>query len=141
MTGHLIQAIVAIKEGILSDDMQKVIEGFELLTGESLEINETKTKTEPQKTEDNEFIADIKKSPQRGKSVQNPNRVNKFEDDGSHTVEEAGYDAVHDEVKPVARQRASFKTIEQKCHVCGKAEEVHPLHKREYFKCRKCIAR
>ena len=144
MTGHLVEAIMAIKEGILSNDMGRVAEGFELLTGESLKANKEENPTvttESSKIGDNEFIADTRKSPKKGKSVQNPNRVNKFEDDGSHTIEETGYDAIHDEVEPVARQRASFKKLEQKCHVCGKVEEVHPMHKREFFKCIKCIAR
>lgn len=139
MTGYLIQAIVAIKEGILSDDMARVAEGFELLTGETLEVDAEEKKTESPKTDDTEFIADIKK----GASKHRPdtNRVNKFEDDGSHIADDAGYDAVHDGAEPVSRQRASFQKLEQKCHVCGKVEEVHPLHKREFFKCRKCIAR
>ena len=38
MTGHLLEAIKSIREGILSNDMSKIAEGFELLTGESLEI-------------------------------------------------------------------------------------------------------
>ena len=40
MTGHLLEAIKSIREGILSNDMSKVAEGFRLLTGESVEISD-----------------------------------------------------------------------------------------------------
>ena len=150
MTGYLYRAIETIRLGIVENDMSKVSEGFELLTGqkvsgESLEEPEEVVRAESRDGYEEKFndgfIAGIKKTPQTESSVANRKKENKFQDDGSHTIEEAGYDAVHDGVEPVARQRPSFKMVEQRCHVCGKTEEVHPVHKRDFFKCTKCIAR
>ncbi len=142
MTGHLLEAIKSIREGILSNDMSKIAEGFELLTGESIEIPDSPEviveQSSPDSDED-DFIAGTRGESKASRSVVSSNRVNKFVDDGTIDTTEAGYDAINDDVKPVARQRASYKKMKQKCHVCGQEEMVNPQHKRDFYKCAKCI--
>ena len=142
MTGHLLEAIKAIREGILSNDMSKIAEGFELLTGESIEIPDSPEviveQSSPNSDED-DFIAGTRSESKASRSVVSSNRVNKFVDDGTIDTSEAGYDAINDDVKPTARQRSSYKKMKQKCHVCGQEEMVNPQHKRDLYKCAKCI--
>jgi len=143
MTGHLLEAIKSIREGILSNDMSKVVEGFELLTGESvlarlIEPLEASDNPAPNSDED-DFIAGTRSESKASRSVVSSNRVNKFVDDGTIDTAEAGYDTINDDVKPIARERASYKKIKQKCHVCGQEEMVNPQHKRDFYKCTKCI--
>ena len=135
MTGHLLEAIKSIREGILSNDMSKIVEGFELLTGESVEISDSPA---PNSDED-DFIAGTRGESKASRSVVSSNRVNKFVDDGTIDTAEAGYDAINDDVKPIARERASYKKIKQKCHACGQEEMVNPQHKRDFYKRAKCI--
>jgi len=142
MTGHLLEAIKSIREGILSNDMSKIAEGFELLTGESIEIPDSPEviveQSSPNSDED-DFIAGTRSESKASRSVVSSNRVNKFVDDGTIDTSEAGYDAINDDVKPTARQRSSYKKMKQKCHVCGQEEMVNPQHKRDFYKCAKCI--
>jgi hypothetical protein len=135
MTGHLLEAIKSIREGILSNNMSKVVEGFELLTGESIEASDSPA---PNSDED-DFIAGTRSESKANRSVVSSNRVNKFVDDGTIDTAEAGYDAINDDIKPTARQRASYKKMKQKCHVCGQEDMVNPQHKRDFYKCAKCI--
>ena len=135
MTGHLLEAIKSIREGILSNDMSKVVEGFELLTGESIEASDSPALN----SDKDDFIAGTRSEPKANRSVVSSNRVNKFVDDGTIDTAEAGYDAINDDIKPTARQRASYKKMKQKCHVCGQEDMVNPQHKRDFYKCAKCI--
>jgi len=142
MTGHLLEAIESIREGILSNDMSKVVEGFGLLTGESIEIPDSPegvVEQPPPNSDEDDFIAGTRSESNASRSVVSSNRVNKFVDDGTIDTTEAGYDAINDDVKPVARQRSSYKKMKQKCHVCGQEEMVNPQHKRDFYKCAKCI--
>ena len=135
MTGHLLEAIKSIREGILSNNMSKVVEGFELLTGESIEASDSPA---PNSDKD-DFIAGTRSESKANRSVVSSNRVNKFVDDGTIDTAEAGYDTINDDVKPIARERASYKKMKQKCHVCGQEDMVNPQHKRDFYKCAKCI--
>jgi hypothetical protein len=142
MTGHLVEAIKSIREGILSNDMSKVAEGFELLTGESVEISdspEVAVEQSSPNSDKDDFIAGTRGESTASRSVVLSNRINKFVDDGTTDTEEAGYDAINDNVKPTTRERASYKKVKQKCHICGKEETVNPQHKRDFYKCAKCI--
>ena len=151
MTGHLLEAIKSIREGILSNDMSKVAEGFRLLTGESVEISDNVGVTDdapppevaaeqpPSNSDKDDFIAGTRGESKANRSVVSSDRVNKFVDDGTTDTAEAGYDAINDDVKPIARQRASYKKMKQKCHVCGQEDMVNPQHKRDFYKCAKCI--
>ena len=142
MTGHLLEAIKSIREGILSNDMSKVVKGFGLLTGESIEIPDSPegvVEQPPPNSDEDDFIAGTRSESNASRSVVSSNRVNKFVDDGTIDTTEAGYDAINDDVKPVARQRSSYKKMKQKCHVCGQEEMVNPQHKRDFYKCAKCI--
>ena len=151
MTGHLLEAIKSIREGILSNDMSKIVKGFELLTGESIENADNVDVTDnalhpevtaeqpPPNSDEDDFIAGTRSESNASRSVVSSNRVNKFVDDGTIDTAEAGYEAINDDVKPVARQRTSYKKTKQKCHVCGQEEMVNPQHKRDFYKCAKCI--
>jgi len=153
MTGHLYKSIEAIRLGILENDMSQIIEGFELLTGQKVtgehlgEPEETETIVTPPApvppaAPAEDFIAGTRDVKQPSKSVVSENRDNKFVDDGSVSAEEEpGYEAVDDSVTPVARNRKKFEKVEQRCHSCGKVEMVNPRHRRDYYKCDKCITR
>lgn len=157
MTGYLYKAIEAIRLGILKNDMPQIIEGFELLTGQKVtgehlgEPEETEAiatppappaPPAPSAAQAEDFIAGTRDVKQPSRSVVSQDRDNKFVDDGSMSAEEEpGYEAVNDSVAPVARNRKKFEKVEQRCHSCGKVEMVNPRHRRDYYKCDKCITR
>ena len=151
MTGHLYKAIEAIRLGILENNMPQIIEGFELLTGQKVtgehlgEPEETEavaTPSAPSAAQAEDFIAGTRDVKQPSRSVVSQDRANKFVDDGSVSAEEEpGYEAVNDSVAPVERNRKKFEKVEQRCHSCGKVEMVNPRHRRDYYKCDKCITR
>tara|TARA_Y100000593_G_scaffold43899_2_gene83838 strand:+ start:24172 stop:24627 length:456 start_codon:yes stop_codon:yes gene_type:complete len=149
--GHLFQAIETIRLGILENDMAQVSTGFELLTGQKvsgqhLEEPEAEQAYEvdvEEKQSGPSFITGIKNNPPDAfKASSSSDRTNKFIDDGSvKTDEERGYEAIDDSVAPVPRTRKKFEKVEQRCHSCGKTDMVNPQHRRDFYKCEKCITR
>jgi len=133
-----------IKKGIINNDMEQIIQGFQILTGEEVRPEESNTE-EPK--------ADTKKierppTPLRSKDLDfstgsgeeggrhEPIAVgeNQFVDDG---VEAA--DITTPQVSPTPR-RPPVKLVEVTCHICGDKEEVNPKYKSgQFHRCGKCV--
>lgn len=61
-------------------------------------------------------------------------RTNLFSDDGVEAK-----DITTPQIKPTERRRPAFKMVQQTCQKCGKTQETHPAHKRDYYICDRCI--
>ena len=152
-----------IKKGILDGDMTTVALGYKSLTGEDLHSDEASVTEElPEfmassqveidtppsspilSSTSNDFIAPSKKkdaetsSGRMAKSapVSLGKRENQFVDNGSDHK-----DVTTPDTELTPRQRSTFKMISQACEKCGNTFEIHPLHKREYYICDRCIVK
>ena len=162
---NLIQGLSLIKEGILSDDIEKIKAGYELLSGERLseEVREdgpadvqddtspasspaTATATEKEvlrkQVQDEDFSTNHNKNKSVGgkygrrESIQV--RENQFVDDGTEAKDKAN---ITPDIDPVPRNRKPAKFINLECHACGKSFEVSASIARagEYYRCDRCV--
>ena len=135
-----------IKEGIINNDMEKVIQGYAELTGEEVGIStggdETQTEevSEPQvrmpksATEDFSIAHSDRDQNKYTKSEKISAGENTFTDDG---VEHK--DVSTPEVNRTKR-RSPIKMVQVTCHVCGKSEEVNPAFQSgEFYRCSRCV--
>jgi hypothetical protein len=152
-----------IKKGILDGDMITVALGYKSLTGEDLHSDEANvTEVLPEfmassqveidtppsspilSSTSNDFIAPSKKEDAEASAgrmaksspVSLEKRENLFVDNGSDHR-----DVVTPDTGLTPRQRTSFKMVSQECSKCDKTFEVHPVHKREYYICDRCIVK
>jgi hypothetical protein len=164
---NLIQGLSLIKEGILSDDIEKIKAGYELLSGESLpeevrEVREsdveddttptsnptTTTATEEkevlrrQQVQDVDFSTDHNKNKsvggKYGRKESIQVRENQFIDDGTEAKDKTN---ITPDVDPVPRNRKPAKFINLECHACGKSFKVSASIARagEYYRCDRCV--
>jgi hypothetical protein len=162
---NLIQGLSLIKEGILSDDIEKIKAGYELLSGERLpeEVREdgptdveddtslassptTTTATEKevlrrQQVQDEDFSTDHKGKSVGGKYGRKESiqvTKNQFVDDGTEAKDKTN---ITPDVEPVPRNRKPAKFINLECHACGKSFKVSASIARagEYYRCDRCI--
>ena len=148
--GNLGESLELIREGILSNDMNSVVKGFNLLTGEELSVvsaseNVDAPKPPPSTKEDpSEFTASSKKEGkdkfQTKEAIHIGERPNLFEDDGS-SIEEAGAELLNDKIEPTPRSRPRSNKISVTCESCKKTDEVAPILHRERYICNKCIGK
>ena len=145
-----------IKNGILENDFQKVIQGYEALTGEDLssirEEDPTTSREEstsdqseevrrpqvPVRSSELDFTVQRDELPNgkfgRKESIQVG--ANQFVDDGS---ESQGKEFDTPKVEPTPR-RSPVKMIEVVCNACGAKEEINPKYKTgSYHRCGKCV--
>ena len=143
-----------IKKGILDNDMQQVIEGFELLTGQEvrpkettvgdLELLEQETTAEEvvklsTSSKDLDFSTEPKKQ-STGKqrtARREPISVgeNQFVDDGMEDK-----DIITPDISLTPRDRPPAETVEVACHVCNKTYQVNPVVLGgEFYRCDKCV--
>ena len=143
-----------IKEGILSNDMEQVIQGFRLLTGEEIrpEGRKPERPEEPRPEEPSTEEAmqppvqvrskdlDFSTEPRKDKDSQYGKREpivvgeNQFIDDGT--------EATDIETPDVGRstRRPPVKMVEVKCHACGEKEMINAQYKSgEFHRCGKCV--
>tara|TARA_R100001377_G_scaffold85241_2_gene70967 strand:- start:2603 stop:3052 length:450 start_codon:yes stop_codon:yes gene_type:complete len=140
-----------IKDGIIKDDMEKVIKGYRLLTGETIkqqtgsvvsEIKEEEEEEEELETQTSSKGLDFSTGPREQDKTKFGRREsikvgeNTFVDDRTESTEE--------ELKTpdVGRtpRRKGISLIEVKCHVCGNLEEINPIYKTGSFhRCDKCV--
>ena len=136
-----------IKKGIINNDMEQIIQGFQMLTGEEVRP-EQEGKTE--KPEPKEAVQppvsvrskdiDFSTKPKEGQDSQHGKREpivvgkNQFVDDGTEDT-----DITTPEVKPTPR-RPPVELVEVACHICGEKEEVNPKYKSgQFHRCGKCV--
>ena len=145
------------KEGILADDMEQVIKGFKLLTGEEVRPaggeaeQERSSEPETYRSESHEEAVqppvqvrskdlDFSTEPRKDKDSQYGKREpivvgeNQFIDDGT--------EATDIETPDVGRstRRPPVKMVEVKCHACGEKEMINAQYKSgEFHRCGKCV--
>ncbi len=138
-----------IKEGIISDNIDLIIEGYNLLTSDKIvfEPEPEQRRQIPQNTarrrqfrDDEEFIVDgigrkdeDQKVEARVEQFQPRRRVNLFADDGNDRLPE--YSRRDREVDEANRnaQRASpqprpYTPVKATCNSCGRQYSVNPIH-------------
>jgi len=134
-----------IKKGILSDDMEEIIQGFKLLTGE--EVRPEGRKTEKPESESKETVQppvsvrvkglDFSTKPkeeQHGKREPIVVGANQFVDDGMEAS-----DITTPDVGRTTR-RPPVKMVEVQCHACGEKEMINAQYKSgEFHRCGKCV--
>jgi len=144
--------IETIKKGIINNDMQQVIKGFELLTGQEVSPEGPKTeesKKEEPKTDTKEIAQppaplrskelDFSTSPREesGKYGKHEPIVvgeNQFVDDGVEAT-----DITTPDVERTTR-RPPVKMVEVQCHACGEKEMINAQYKSgEFHRCGKCV--
>ena len=140
-----------IREGIVSNDMAKVIEGFFKLTGETLQQEVSERKEEPEKIpeqpspvpEQQGRLADLDFSVQMAEKNEKGHysRPEAIEA-GKNTFIDDGIDSSDIETPEVVRseRRPPVKMVEVTCHKCGKKEEMNASYKTgEFHRCDKCV--
>ena len=141
-----------IKEGILTNDMEEIVQGFMALTGEEIRPEgdpnpgpAKKPRTEeavqpPVQVRAKDLDFSTKQNVPKGKkrvASKEPVKAgaNTFVDDG-----EEHSDVTTPEFKPTPRQREPSQTVNVKCHVCEKDYEVSPvLAQGEFYRCDNCV--
>ena len=143
-----------IKNGILENDLEKVIQGYVLLTGEEVrpkeatESNKTEStgsreadKVQPQvPVRSSELDFTVKRDPpaagKHGRKESIQVGENQFVDDGS---ESQGKEFETPEINPTPR-RKPIQMVEVICNSCGRKEEINPAYKTgSYHRCSRCV--
>tara|TARA_R110002051_G_scaffold296426_1_gene362539 strand:- start:1181 stop:1600 length:420 start_codon:yes stop_codon:yes gene_type:complete len=132
-----------IKTGILNDDMEKVIQGYMVLTGEEVRPKLPKDgvseRREPASVSVRQARAmDFSKEPIVSKE-KTPVVAgsNQFVDDGAEHS-----DITTPDITPSPRKREEAKTVNVKCHVCGKDQEINPvLAQGKFYRCDSCVGK
>jgi len=145
-----------IKEGILSNDMEQVIQGFKLLTGEEVRPAEGESEqgrsSDPEtprsesheeamqppvqvRSKDLDFSTEPRESESKyGKREPIVVGENQFIDDGTEDK-----DVKTPDVGRTTR-RPPVKMIEVQCHVCKSSEMINAQYKSgEFHRCGKCV--
>jgi len=146
-----------IKEGIQKDDMEKVIDGYEDLTGERVSREETSDRgaTAIPKEEMSEQMSEVSEKVEANKSHdftmptrKETGQKSKFTksqkiDVGSNTFVDDGEehkDDVTPDVSLSPRNRSAYKEVEVTCHVCGSKHNINPMLKSgQFHRCSKCV--
>ena len=137
--------IELIKEGISNNDMEKIIQAYNLLTEEKIgkEGKQSEPLSEPpvsvrkEKAKDLDFSVEPREDQDSGhyaKSESIQVGKNQFIDNGT--------DAIDVTTPKVTRstRRPPVKMAEVKCHVCGSVEEINAQYKTgDFHRCDKCV--
>jgi hypothetical protein len=138
-----------IKEGIQTDDMEKVIDGYKDLTGEKVSRENSAPKEEmpeqmrvSEKVEANkshDFTMPARKETGQKSKFTKSQKIdvgtNTFVDDG-----EEHKDDVTPDVSLSPRNRSAYKEVEVTCHVCGSKHNINPMLKSgQFHRCSKCV--
>jgi|TARA_R110000744_G_scaffold138936_3_gene249853 hypothetical protein len=137
-----------IKNGILENDLEKVIQGYTLLTGEEVRPNKTNDTT-PREAEEVQSQVPVRSS-DLDFTVKRDNATvgkggrkeaiqvgeNQFVDDG---LESKGEEFKTPEISLTPR-RKPIQMVEVICNSCGSKEEVNPAYKTgSYHRCSRCV--
>ena len=143
-----------IKNGILENDFEKVIQGYALLTGEEVrpkEKTESAGATNAESTssdkmseqmsvrseiEDFTMKRDSLPAGQYGRKEAIQVAENQFVDDRTEAVGEE-FDTPDINLTP---RRPPVKMIEVVCNACGRKEKINPAYKTgSYHRCSRCV--
>ena len=146
-----------IKNGILENDFEKVIQGYTLLTGEEVRpaTREQERSSEPEeprsephaetvqpsvpvRSEVEDFTMKRENLPagQYGRKESIQVGENQFVDDG---IEATGKEFETPDIAPTPR-RKPVQMVEVVCNSCGAKEEINPAYKTgTYHRCSRCV--
>jgi len=144
-----------IKNGIIENDLEKIAQGYNALTGENISpitTDEPARRTaKPESTESDEVSPSVplrseiedftikRNSLPAGKYGRKETiqvGENQFVDDGSEAV---GKEFETPDIAPTPR-RKPIQMVEVVCHACGKKEEINPAYKTgNYHRCARCV--
>ena len=139
----MINPLEKMREGIRTDSMDLVKEGFEEFTGEKF-LDEPEPEpekcAEPSRGSEN-FIVTPKDRASKKARIARTEKIqagsNTFLDDGSEASEVSTPD-----INLTKRTRTPAKTVGVECHLCGKTEEISAkLIQGEFYRCEKCSRR
>jgi len=148
-----------IKDGIINNDMEKIIEGFRLLTGEEVKpeketttqrigtvaadgkeetipVAATEDYHSPSRSKDLDFSTKPREEEDAKYGKHEPIVVgeNQFVDDGTEDM-----DVKTPDVGRTTR-RPPVKMVEVQCHACGGKEMINAQYKSgEFHRCGKCV--
>jgi len=146
-----------IKEGILTNDMEQVIQGFKLLTGEEVrpEGRETERPEEPKseqpaeeavqppmqmRSKDLDFST-LKGTEDADHGKREPVKAqkNQFVDDGTEALVSEDPELQTPNV-PLTKRRPPADLVDVVCHVCGTSEKINKKYKAgQFHRCGKCV--
>ncbi len=144
-----------IKNGIIENDLEKIAQGYNALTGENISPittdEPTRRTAKPESTESDEVSPSVplrseiedftikRNSLPAGKYGRKETiqvGENQFVDDGSEAV---GKEFETPDIAPTPR-RKPVQMVEVVCHACGKKEEINPAYKTgSYHRCARCV--
>jgi hypothetical protein len=144
-----------IKNGIIENDLEKIAQGYNALTGENISPITTdepvRRTAKPESTESDEVSSSVplrseiedftikRNSLPAGKYGRKETiqvGENQFVDDGSEAV---GKEFETPDIAPTPR-RKPVQMVEVVCHACGKKEEINPAYKTgSYHRCARCV--
>ena len=143
-----------IKNGILENDFEKVIQGYTLLTGEEVRpegsaeatrsanseagVSDKVSKQMPVRSEVEDFTMKRDSLPagQYGRKEAIQVGENQFVDDRTEAVGEE-FDTPDINLTP---RRPPVKMIEVVCNACGRKEKINPAYKTgSYHRCSRCV--
>ena len=144
-----------IKNGIIENDLEKIAQGYNALTGENISPITTdepvRRTSNPESTESDEVSPPVplrseiedftikRNSLPAGKYGRKETiqvGENQFVDDGSEAV---GKEFETPDIAPPPR-RKPVQMVEVVCHACGKKEEINPAYKTgNYHRCARCV--
>tara|TARA_R100001244_G_scaffold120565_3_gene90182 strand:- start:1248 stop:1706 length:459 start_codon:yes stop_codon:yes gene_type:complete len=145
-----------IRKGIIENDMQQIIKGFGLLTGEKIEPREGEEegeKPEEPSTEeavrpsaqvrskDLDFSTGSKEGEDSDHGQREPVRAkkNQFVDDGTEALVSEDPELKTPSV-PLTQRRPPVSLTEVTCHICGAKEEINIKYKAgQFHRCGKCV--
>ena len=148
-----------IKNGIIENDLEKIAQGYNALTGEDISPITTSEPTreparrtaKPEDTESDEVSSSVRvrseiedftmkrdslPAGKYGRKETIQVGENQFVDDGS---EATGKEFETPDIAPTPR-RKPVQMVEVVCHACGKKEEINPAYKTgSYHRCARCV--
>ena len=144
-----------IKNGIIENDLEKIAQGYNALTGEN--ISPITTDEPVRRTAESESTGSDEVSPsvpvrseiedftikrdtlpagKYGRKETIQVGENQFVDDGSEAI---GKEFETPDIAPTPR-RKPVKMVEVVCNTCGKKEEINPAYKTgTYHRCSRCV--
>ena len=142
-----------IREGIVSNDMAKVIEGFFKLTGERIQQEVSEREEESERMPEQPVPVPVPKQQERLVDLDFSVQMAEKNEKGHYSKPEAieagknkfiddGVDSSDIETPKVVRseRRPPVKMIEVTCHKCGEKEEINASYKTgEFHRCDKCV--
>jgi hypothetical protein len=142
-----------IKKGILNNDMEEVIDGYESLTGERVtrkEAKEIKSEKVPEQVREvpeekvnkyEDFTAPVRRESSEKSKYTKKEKIkvgkNTFVDTGEDHKTKA--DSTPDYV-PTPRNRRPVEKVKVRCHVCGAEDEVNEgTVYGAFYRCGRCV--